>query len=287
MDPSHDGRGPPKDSSIHQSSSYMHGDAQPPTMAPPHTMYYPPGIGYQPGHGPQPTPHQGYPPGYAPYPNDHPQPHAYHYPAGPYFSTPPTSHNNGGGKAFVRGFIMCSCMIFTCLFVATLVMALVLHPQLPVYKVHSLSVANFNTTSTLSGDWNTSITIQNINERLNDLFSDFKVDLLHHNDVVAASYVPDFELGKKEVKQMDVKPSSNGFSFPKWDLDDMAKEQASGSISLAVRITSMVVFKSSTMSTRRALVIAICDGLKVVFQNNTGTGALENAGRPIGCQLYM
>ncbi|KAG4913584.1 hypothetical protein AAZX31_19G186000 [Glycine max] len=281
MDPSHDERGPPNESLTHQSSSRRHGDAPPPTVAPPQMMYY-----YPQGYAPQPMPHQGYPPGYAPYPNEyHQQP--YHYPAGPYFSTPPTYHNGGGSKAFIRGFIMCSCLIFTCLFVATLIMALVLHPQLPVYTINSLSVANFNTTQLLTANWNTSIMIHNINNRLIGLFSDFKVDLLHKNYIVAVSYVPNFELNKNEVKRIDATPLSNGFSFPKSNLDDMAKEQAGGSVTFALRMTSMVTFMSSTMSTRNTLILALCSGLKVVFQNNTGNGVLDNAGKPISCQLYM
>ncbi|KAK7396754.1 hypothetical protein VNO78_17912 [Psophocarpus tetragonolobus] len=271
-----------KESCIHESSSdHMHGNGPPPMMAPPNMMYYPQGMGYNPGYAPQPMPHQGY----APYHNEYPN--MYHYPAGPYFTTPPTYHNAGGSKAFLRGFIMCSCLIFAALFVATLIMALLLHPQLPIYTVNSLSVSNFNTTPTLIADWNTSIIIKNINQRLNGFFSNFKVDLLHQDDLVAVSYLPDFQLDDNEVKEIVATPSSNGFLFTKWNLDDMAKEQAAGSIMLTLRITSMVAFKSKTMSSRGALILALCDGLKVVFANNTSNGVLDNAGGPIGCQLYM
>ncbi|CAJ1883163.1 unnamed protein product [Sphenostylis stenocarpa] len=286
MDPSHDGKGSQKESFSKGSSSHMYDDGPPPMAAPPNTMYYSPGMGYPPGvHAP--PPHQGYPPGYAPYPNDYPPQQAYHYPAGPYFSNPPTYHNDGGARAFVRGFILCSCLIFTGLFFATLVLALLLHPHLPVYTVNSLSVTNFNISTTLTADWNTTFSIQNINDKLNGFFSDLKVDLLHKDDMIAVSYVSDFAMDKNEVKRFDVKPSSNGFLFPSWDLDNMAKEKESGSITFVLRITSMVAFKSSTMSTRSALVLALCDDLKVVFQNNTGNGALDNGGKPISCQLYI
>lgn len=244
-------------------------------------------MGYNPGPAAH-MPHQGYPPGYTPYPNEYAQANVYHYPAGPYFRNPPPAyHSSGGGKAFVRGFIMCLCILFSAFFVATLVMALALHPQLPLYTVNSLSVLNFNTTSTLAGDWNASFMIQNINDKLTGEFSGFKADLLHKNDVVGVSFVPDFVLDKKQVKHVDVKPSSTGTSFPEWNLGDLGKEQATGSITFTMRISSMVAFKSSSMSTRGSLVLALCDGLKVVFQNNTGTGALENGGSPILCQLYM
>ncbi|KAJ1376686.1 hypothetical protein SESBI_49668 [Sesbania bispinosa] len=288
MDSSHHERGPPKESSSENSSSPL----PPPPVAPPHTMYYPQGgIGYPPGQAhPQPYPYP--PPGYAPYGPNHQPHHPYNYPPPPsYYGAPPqTYHSHGGGRAFIRGFVMCSCLLFTTFFLVTIVMALVLHPQLPIYKVSSLSVTNFNTTPVLSGDWNISIAIENPNDRLKGQFSDWEVDLTCGNGVVAVSYVPEFELEKKEVKQLEMKTSSNGangMSFQKWDIDAMEKRRQFGAVMFIVRVSSMVTFKTSTMTTRSTMIVAICDDLKVVFQNNTGTGTLDNGGKPVDCMLYL
>ncbi|XP_004494246.1 uncharacterized protein [Cicer arietinum] len=293
MDSSNHGKSPPKESSTsdHQPSSNNDSSPppQPPPVAAPHMMYYPPGTGY-PSHGPQPPPYHPYPPpphGYAPYPqgyNNYPGP-------APYYNVPPNYNAANGGRGFFRGFIMCSCLIFTCFFLSSIIMALILHPQLPVYKVTSLSVTNFNTTPILTGDWNISITVQNPNDRLRGYFSDFKVDVVHENDELALSYVPDFELEKHEQKQMDVKTSSSngayGVSFQKWDLDKIANERQTGSVMFGVRVSSMTAFKSTSLSTRNAVILAVCEGLKVVFQTNTGTGTLDTGGNPVICQLYM
>ncbi|XP_027353568.1 uncharacterized protein LOC113863960 [Abrus precatorius] len=282
MDSPHNGKGPSKESFSNESSS-------PPPVAPPHMMYYQPGMGYPAGHGAQPPAHLGYAPGYPAYPQ--PQPQAYHYPAAPaaYYNAPPTYYNGGGGNKvlFMRGFILCFCLLFTGLFIATLVMALVLHPYLPIYTVNSLSVVNFNTTQTLTGDWNISITVQNSNERLKGVFSDFKVELLYNNDMLAVSYEPDFQLDNYQYKNMNPKPSSNGLTFPKWEIDEIANQRAKGSLPLSLRLTSTVSFKSTTMSTRDSLVIAVCSDLNVVFRNDTGNGAMETGGVPIKCQLFV
>ncbi|QCD98111.1 uncharacterized protein LOC114165277 [Vigna unguiculata] len=287
MDSSHDGRGHhPSRAFSYESSSHGDRPASPPMEAPPNMMYYSPSMGYQ----PPPMALQGYPPGYDPYPNDYPphsQSQVYHYPAGPYFSDPPTHHNAGGNKALLRGFLIFCCVIFGGLFLATLVMALMMHPKLPAYTVNSLSVANFNASTALTADWNTSFSIQNVNDKLNGFLSGFKVDLLHKNVILAMSYVPDFGLDKKEVKRIDAKMSSMGFPFPTSDMVEMAKDQTSGSVTVVMRIASMVEFKSETFTTRMSFVLAICDGLKVVFQNHTGNGALDNGGNPVVCQLYM
>ncbi|KAL2345294.1 hypothetical protein Fmac_006579 [Flemingia macrophylla] len=61
------------------------------------------------------------------------------------------------------------------------------------------------------------------------------------------------------------------------------KEQTSGSVTFTMRIASMVAFRASSMSTRSALVLKLCNCLKLVLQNNTGIGALENGGSPVLC----
>ena len=163
-------------------------------------------------------------------------------------------------------------------------MALVLRPEYPIYKVVSLSVEDFNTTTTLAGKWNTVVMVENPNEKLRGFFSDFKVDLLYERDGIARGYAPGFELGKHEKKQLEVKASSSNVADV--DLDGMAEEQGTGSITLTVRISSLAAFKSSSVSTRGEMAVATCKGLKVVFQNNSANGTLDNGGKPIDCQLY-
>ena len=284
----------PKESSTSDHQSVSNADPSsppPPPVAAPHMMYYQPGPGY-PGHpGPQPPPYHPYPPpppnGYAPYPQGY-----NNYPTtAPYYNNPQNYHNGREGRSFIRGFVMCSCFIFTGFFLSTLIMALLLHPQLPVYNLNSLSVTNFNTTPTLTGDWNISVTVQNPNDRLKGYFTEIKVDVVYDTNEIAMSYVPNYELEKHEQKQIDVRASSdkgaNGVSFQTWDLDQMSSERQSGSVVFGVRIYAMTAFRSTSLSTSNTMMLAICEGLKVVFQSNTGNGALDNGGNPVNCKLYL
>ncbi|KAK2418523.1 hypothetical protein P8452_62692 [Trifolium repens] len=274
--------------SDHQSAPPAPAPPQPPVAAP-HMMYYQSGPGYP---NPPPYPYPPPPHGYPPYPpqgyNNYPGPGHIH---APYYNATPNYHTGDGGASFIRGFIMCSCFIFTGFFVSTLIIALMLHPQLPVYKVNSLSVSNFNTSTTLTGDWNISITVENPNDRLKGYFREFKVDIVHDNNEIAMSTVPNFELEKQEQKQMDVRASSSNaviaVSYQKWDLDKMSNERLSGSVMFGVRIASMTEFRSPSLTTRNTGMLASCMGLKVVFQGPTGTGMLDNKGIPINCTIYM
>ncbi|CAK8544141.1 unnamed protein product [Lathyrus sativus] len=290
--------------SPHQSSSPDHQPSSnadttsrapaPPPVAAPHMMYYQPGPGYPPGpHGPPLPPFHPYPPpphGYPPYP---PQPQRYNnYPGHAPYYPPQNYHSDAVGRGFLRGFIMCSCFIFTGFFLSTLIIAFILHPKLPVYKVHAMSVTNFNTSPVLTGDWSISLAIENPNTKLKGFFSDFKVDVVHdQTNEIAMSFVPDFQLEKHEEKHMDVKASSNNagniVSFQKWDLDKMSNEKQSGSITFGLKVSSMAEFKSTSMSTKSMMMLAVCDGLKIVFQNNSGNGTLDNGGKPVNCMLYM
>ncbi|KAI5425348.1 uncharacterized protein LOC127128953 [Lathyrus oleraceus] len=297
-DSSNHGKTSPRDqSSSHDHQPSSNTDRSPPAPPPvtaPHMMYYQPGPGgYPPGpHGP-PPPFHPYPPPPHGYPQYPPQPQGYNnYPGHAPYYPPQNYHSDVGGRSFIRGFIMCSCFIFTGFFVSTLIMAFILHPKLPLYKVNAMSVENFNTSSVLTGDWSISLAILNPNTKLKGYFSDFKVDVVHdQTSEIAMSFVPNFQLEKQEEKQMDVKASSsnrgNVVSFQKWDLDKMSNEKQGGSITFGLKVTSIAEFKSPSMSTRSMMMLAICDGLKIVFQNNSGTGALDNGGKPVNCTLYM
>ncbi|CAI8614916.1 unnamed protein product [Vicia faba] len=254
-DSSNHGNAPPKDqSSSSEQQSSSNTDTSPPPVAAPHMMYYQPGPGgYPPGpHGPPPLHYHPYPPpphGYPPYP---PQPQGYYPGQAPYY--PPQNYHSDAA-------------------------------------VSALSVNNFNTTSVLIGDWSISLVAQNPNAKVRGYFSDFKVDILHATNEIAMSFVPDFQLEKLEQKQMEIKASTNNggnvVSFQRWDLDKMNDEKKHGSIMFALRVSSTIEFKTTSTSSGSLLLMNICDSLKIVFQNNTGTGTLDTGGNPVDCRLFM
>lgn len=280
MDSSHDGRGLAKESASSNRSSKR--DAPLAPTSPPHTKHYPSRMGYL---GPGEQPYQGYVPGsgYAVYPDVYSQPHRY------------SRHGTlkrTGCSIFMRSLIACSCIIVTGIFIAILVVAIALNPNHPIYKINSLSVVNFNTTPTLTGEWDTIFSIENPNSKLKGHFPDFKVDIIHKYDVIAVGYKTGFDLDKHEEKQIDVKASSNvtiASVMPdqKLKLDEIVKEREIGSMMFALRISSLPSFKSSVVTAMGGVELAICDGLKVVFQNNTGTGTLDNGGNPVLCYTYV
>ncbi|XP_061362930.1 uncharacterized protein LOC133306626 [Gastrolobium bilobum] len=261
-----------------------------PTHPPPGSAYPPEGYPSVPGG----QNHHAYHQAYALYPNGYPP--GYHYPpTAPYYGPPPPypAASVGGtsaGVRFYRSFILCCCILLTFLFLASLVLALVLRPQLPIYKVLSMSVTNFTVTPTLTGEWNTKMYIENPNDKLRAFFSDLRVDVVYKDGVVAVNYAPGFTLDKKEVTEIGVTGSSshaNEALMDKTTMVDLVKDRTTGSVTFSLRLTSINAFKSGSFSTRSTQIVALCDGLKLVFQNNNSTGVLNNGGNPIECELYV
>ncbi|KAL2323005.1 hypothetical protein Fmac_027384 [Flemingia macrophylla] len=227
-----------------------------------------------------PTPH-----GYPQYPNGYPP--GYYPQTVPYYGPPPTYHTSSAGSRCCRSFVVCSCMILTCLFLMTLALALVLHPQLPLYQVASLSVTNFSTTPTLAGEWDAKITIENPNDKLVAYFSHLKVDVAYKDGVVAVNHAPGFVLNTKEKVDMDAKGSSNaanGDMVRKATMDELVKEKGTGTVTFTLWVSSTNMFKSASVSTRSEEIVAVCEELKVVFQNND-SGTLDNKGKPNECHV--
>lgn len=245
-------------------------------------MGYPNPVGHQ--------PHQGYASGYGPYPNEYPPPHQqpYSYAANPYYADQAQTYPAGSGGGFIRGFILCSCLIFTIFFISAIAMALVMKPEVPVFKVVSLSVENFNTATTLNGNWNTVFTVENPSQRLRGFFSDFKLELVYKRDQIAGGYTLGFELGRRDKRQMEVRFMSSNVAGV--DLNGMAKERESGSVTFSMKISSMTALRSTHFSPfspiyrRGESLLVTCEGLKVVFQNNTGNGAMNTGSEPIACK---
>ncbi|KAJ1384779.1 hypothetical protein SESBI_42217 [Sesbania bispinosa] len=247
---------------------------------PPYPMCYPP-AGYPPVPGGQ------NPQGYYPYTNGY-----HHYPPSvPYYGPTPTHNPSSAATRFYRSFILCTCILLTCLFLASLFMALMLRPELPLYKVVYMSVSNFTTTPALSGEWDTKVAIRNANNKLKVYFSEFKVDVMYKDGVVSVNYLPGFMLSEDEARETEAKSwssNANGAVIGTTTLDDMVKERnTTGSLTFDLRVSSVNAFKSGSFSTKYAEVVAICEGLKVVFQNNsTANGTLEN-NKPLECQVYV
>ncbi|KAK7355005.1 hypothetical protein VNO80_14250 [Phaseolus coccineus] len=269
----------PPQSINHSSGKSM--DYPPPPTTTTYPTHPPPPMYYQNPHYPQ------YPNAYHPHPG-------YHYPQpAPYYAPPPSYERSSSSSCArcCRSFISCFLMIMTLFFLMSLLLALTLHPQQPEYKVASLSVTNFTTQPILGGQWDAKISIGNPNDKLVSYFSDFKVDMSYKDGIVGVNHAPGLALNTKDQVDVDMKGllnQANGNLLDKKTMDDLVRERGTGSVTFTLRVSSMVILKSGSLSSKREELVAVCEGLKVTFQNNDATsGELDNKGKPVECMLYL
>ncbi|KAJ7971660.1 Late embryogenesis abundant (LEA) hydroxyproline-rich glycoprotein family [Quillaja saponaria] len=244
---------------------------------PPHMMGYPPAMGYPPH--PQ---YVGYPPHGYPYPQNQPLPPAY-------YATQPGYQSSSSG--FFRSFIICSTLILVLFFTISLMLSLVLHPQLPNFKVDALFVSNLNTSnSNLTANWDANITVENPNKKLKAYFTNVQTNMYHNEDIVSVIYASPFELDTKQTTVVNVKLTtnpSNQVMVARWVVDEMAKERGTGTVTFNLRMQLRSEFKSGELSSRGVVLRVFCEDLEVQFQGTTGNGALNyNGGKSKDCIVY-
>ncbi|KAE9600051.1 hypothetical protein Lal_00045600 [Lupinus albus] len=170
--------------------------------------------------------------------------------------------------------MMCLCVILAILLVLFLLSPMALYPETPEYNVSSMTVVNFNTKPTLTGEWDTTLTIYNPNTREASNFSDFKVDILHMDEVIAEGNSAGFELAKTEHKVLEVKVST--INSTNLQLGQLKNERERGIVTVDLRISTVPIFKQSKYD-EGLKAMAYCRDMKIVFPNSTiGNGLLEN-----------
>ncbi|CAL0322440.1 unnamed protein product [Lupinus luteus] len=191
-----------------------------------------------------------------------------------YHPTPPKSN-----KCCIctKRIIISLCVILATTFLVLLLSAMALNPETPEYNVSSIMVMNFNTEPTLTGDWDTTLTIYNPNTREACIFPDFKVDILHMDEVIAEGNISGFELAKIEHKVLQVQVST--INSTNLQLDELKHERERGIVTVDLRISSVPIFKSKNDEGLKAL--AYCRDMKIVFGNIIGNGLVMKL---VGCE---
>ncbi|CAL0310546.1 unnamed protein product [Lupinus luteus] len=174
-----------------------------------------------------------------------------------------------------------------------IIAAMTLNPKTPIYHVNDLRVMNFNLNQTLKGNWYTNITVYNPNSGKLGHFQDFKLDIMHNDEVIAGVSSAGFEVEKNKHQILEVNFSTESeivkaLKNPKMKLDELKKEQESLNVMVDIKITPVPVFMFNMNTYIGELAIAYCPGLRIVFQkDNISEGHLNNDGQPNFCRIMI
>ncbi|CAI0391136.1 unnamed protein product [Linum tenue] len=240
-------------------------------------------------HPPPPYP-PAYPPGYN---NQYPPGYNYNYAGYNYpAQAPPAAyyHNNGAGAyptqqemnaaaGFARGFLIGMMLLFFCIFASTIVLWVVLRPQVPEFHVESLAVANFDAKqSSFAAAWDANLTAKNPNTKIRLYFNQIETFMFYDDQPLASSYANPFSLETGAAAGMTTRLATNSSVDEEVEneaVEKMAEDyNGPGAVEFSLRMAVWTTFKSDSWWTRRSTVRVFCEELKVAFVGKTGKGSL-------------
>nr|XP_027125237.1 NDR1/HIN1-like protein 10 [Coffea arabica] len=229
------------------------------------------------------------PPSNTSYPYAAPPPAAYYnqqYYTGPAYHQPdPDAIRRATFLRRLFAFIIAGVIILgTILFIIWLV----LRPRLPEFRVDSLSVSNFNLSSStlVSADFDVKITARNPNGKITLFYDNVEAAVYFKNFQLSQTTLPPFSQGKKNETSFTAE-----LAAVKAYLDgDIAngingERGKNGNVVLNVRMLMEVRFKAGAWKARRRYLKAFCGDLSVGISANASNGTLT--GGPRQCRVGL
>lgn len=285
----------PSQDQTKKESGGQSSDTPSPAGHPPQATGYPPAMGYPPPMGYQ-HGQPGYPP---PYPGGYPNPNGYNQ--YPYTQPPPAAYYNSQAyqgqpqyksSGFARGMIaaLIFIVVFTCM--TSIIVWLVLRPEIPGFHVDTFSVSNFNVSSPrFMANWEASLTVVNPNTKLKVYVERIQSFIYYQDDdFLASSYVDPLILetkGKAMIRAGLTTNSSDTPMVPLWVVEDLRKDRGKGMVTFNLRMAVWSTFKSGSWWTRHVGMRVFCEDLQVSFVGDTGNAALAPATKGKDCIVYM
>lgn len=205
----------------------------------------------------------------------------------PYYGPPPIQRHLSTKDKLLRFSIFLCILVLLAILIASFVLDFEDEAELPIFKVRSMTVANFTINPHLSGKWEIWMDIVNPDEGTVAIFYNFHVSLLYQDDVVAKNNRRyGFKLLMGQTRMEPVRFWSNSTNEEDVEKDDMEKERSSGSITFALKVSSKSMEQDGFLFSEERDLVSNCEELKVVFQSNNATnGALDNGGKPVTCKV--
>ncbi|CAH2049773.1 unnamed protein product [Thlaspi arvense] len=218
------------------------------------------------------------------------------YPATGYPRPPPYSHSSAAGTAYPYGappprtayyqqpypspratFLrrLFAILVATLIIAGTIVFIIwiVLRPRLPHFQVDSVTLSNFNLSSSslITGNWDVRFTVRNPNHKLSLYYDNIDAFIYYKGESLAETTLPPFVQGKKNQTAMRATFAASSAYVDKWVVDDINGDKAKGaSVSFNARMLARIRYKSGLWARRRFWRI-YCGELPVSLSAN-GTG---------------
>ncbi|KVI08056.1 NDR1/HIN1-like protein 10 [Cynara cardunculus var. scolymus] len=196
--------------------------------------------------------------------------------SGPYYSDPYATQQRA---TFIRRIfaiiIACVIIIGTIVFI----MWLVLRPQVPQFRVDSLTLSNFNLSSNslISGNWDARLTVRNPNSKIVLYYDHIEAAVFYKSESISETTVPPFVQGKKN--ETAVRATFASLSAYVEDRNGINDERARGTVYFNLRMVARVRFKAGAWWARRRILKIYCPSLPVGVSANSSAGSLDGGSK--------
>lgn len=237
---------------------------------------YPAPPGY-PQHNPIPNGHAtAYP--YAAPPPPPPQPTYYNPNPNPYYSDPYAAQRTTFFRR-IFAFLIASIIITgTIIFIVWLV----LRPRIPVFRVDSFTLTNFNispSTSLITGNWDVRFTVRNPNRKIALSYDHIEAYVFYKSESLSVTTVPPFAQGTKNETSVRATFAAASAYIENSVADGINSERSRGSVVFNVRMLARVRFKAGVWRARKRLLTVFCRDLSIALSSNSSGGSLTGGSR--------
>ncbi|MFS7926428.1 putative Late embryogenesis abundant protein, LEA_2 subgroup [Helianthus anomalus] len=169
--------------------------------------------------------------------------------------------------AFLIGIILTTGVII-------FIMWLVLRPQIPQFRVETLTLTNFNVSSNslVSGNWDARFVATNPNSKIVLYYDEIEAAVYYKSDSISETTVAPFVQGvKNETKIRAMFASLTAYVDGR---DGISGERSRGTVGFNLRMVSRVRFQAGSWWARRRVLRVYCPNLSVRVDGNGGNGSL-------------
>ncbi|XAR59638.1 hypothetical protein NMG60_11015546 [Bertholletia excelsa] len=165
---------------------------------------------------------------------------------------------------------------------------LVLRPRLPEFRVDSVSLSNFNLSSSssqITGNWDVQFTARNPNHKISLYYDHIDASVSYKSERLSETRMAPFAQGKRNQTAVRATFVAALAYVDKSVVDGITKERTRGNVNFNVRMVARVRFKGSVWRDRRRFLSVYCGDLVVGVSAKNGGGTLTTAPRPCNVGL--
>ncbi|KAJ8768038.1 hypothetical protein K2173_020978 [Erythroxylum novogranatense] len=186
-------------------------------------------------------------------------------------------------RRMIVAVIAVTVIFFTILFI----MWLVIRPRLPDFQIQSLSLSNFNissTSQTVTGNWNARFQVYNPNKKMKIYYDEIESGILYKSDTLSQTRIAPFMQNTKTQSVVEASYSATEAYVDGWVVSGINGERSRGSVGFNVKVVADVGFKVGGLRARRRLLRVLCENVPVGVSTSSKSGNLTGGARD--CRVY-